>query len=72
MYAPETLPEKVMKERDLKSYVEKAMKKVQTEKVKADQQEPEPSKETGEDSDAKPQKDEGEYEEAQKLAEKYY
>ena len=31
MYAPETLPEKVMKDRDLKSYVDKAMKKVQKE-----------------------------------------
>ena len=26
MYAPETLPEKAMKDRDLKSYVEKALK----------------------------------------------
>jgi hypothetical protein len=26
MYAPETLPEKAMKERELKSYVEKAKK----------------------------------------------
>ncbi|MCL4429888.1 MAG: MFS transporter [Chloroflexi bacterium] len=36
VYAPETLPEKVMKDRDLKSYVENAKKKVQkeTEKVK--------------------------------------
>ena len=34
-YAPETLPEKVMKDRDLKSYIENAKKKAakETEKV---------------------------------------
>jgi hypothetical protein len=32
--APETLPEKVMKDRDLKSYIEKAKKKVQRESEK--------------------------------------
>ena len=72
MYAPETLPEKVMKDRDLKSYVEKAKMKVQKEsekKQKKEDNEPEngseePERETGESSK--------EDEEARKLAEKYY
>ncbi len=34
IYAPETLPEKLMKDRDLKSYVEKAKKKAQKESGK--------------------------------------
>jgi len=29
IYAPETLPEKILKENDLKKYVEKALEKVQ-------------------------------------------
>lgn len=71
VYAPETLPEKVMKDRDLKSYVEKAKKKVQ-------QEAGEPQKKNSDqsignkDPQAKPKESGDEYEEAQKLAEKYY
>ena len=35
VYAPETLPEKVMKDRDLNSYVENAKKKAQKESGKS-------------------------------------
>lgn len=64
-YAPETLPEKVMKDRDLQSYVEKAKQKAQKEAEKSqkrssDKTEKEETEETPED------------EEARKLAEKYY
>jgi MFS family permease len=68
-YAPETLPEKVMKDRDLKSYIEKAKKKAAKDSEKAQKkrkgfkpkqkQEPEP---VGDQN----------YEEAKALAEKYY
>lgn len=70
MYAPETLPEKTMKDRDLKSYVEKVQKlaakeesKKQKQQKKEETEEPEPKDE---------QNDSKEYEEARKLAEKYY
>jgi len=69
VYAPEILPEKVMKDRDLKSYIENAKKKAQKEsgkiqkKEKPQDQNPEEKQET---------KDMKEYEEAAKLAEKYY
>ena len=39
LYAPETLPEKVMKDRDLKSYVEKAKKKVEQDSQKPQRKE---------------------------------
>ena len=39
VYAPETLPEKVMKDRDLKSYVENAKKKAQKESSKENKKE---------------------------------
>ena len=69
MYAPETLPEKVIKDRDLQSYVEKAKQKAQKEAEKSqkkhsDKAEKEKGKEEPEETpdDA----------EARKLAEKYY
>jgi MFS family permease len=70
VYAPETLPEKIMKERELKSYVEKALKKVQKETGKSqrkDSGEAEKENKDGEEAEEIP-----EYEEARKLAEKYY
>ncbi len=69
IYAPETLPEKVMKDRDLKSYVNKALEKVkkETESGKQDQ-----GHEQEEKSEEKEEQKGGEFEEAQKLAEKYY
>lgn len=71
VYAPETLPEKTMKDRDLKSYTEKALKqaKKHEEKTpkKGDNDEEEPDESEGEAD-----KNSEEYDEARKLAEKYY
>jgi MFS family permease len=66
IYAPETLPEKVLQDRDLKSYVEKAKKKAAKESQtvsKPEEQKEAPPADSDEDA---------EYEEACKLAEKYY
>jgi MFS family permease len=70
VYAPETLPEKVMKDRDLKSYIENAKKKAQKESDKKHKTEKPHEKPT----DEKTHKTENpsEYEDAVKLAEKYY
>jgi len=73
-YATETLPERLMKERDLKSYAEKALKNAQKEAGKGKQKEDD---KTENDNDEKEEeKDSGkkgaEYEEARKIAEKYY
>ncbi len=75
VYAPETLPDKVMKDRDLKSYVEKAKKKMQTEAEKEQKSTPlqaEESKGDFVELEVKPEEGQAEYEEAEKLAEKYY
>jgi MFS family permease len=66
-YAPETLPEKSMKDRDIKSYLEKA-KKIAEKETNKKQRKENTNKKT------KPQEKEKtkEYEEAKKLAEKYY
>ncbi len=76
IYAPETLPDKVMKDRDLKSYVEKAKKTVKAESEKKQKAKPEKSDEESKDDylefEVKPEENKDEYEEAQKLAEKYY
>jgi MFS family permease len=67
MYAPETLPEKIVKERELKNYVEKAQKEV--EKVQKKENEKK-QKENGDDDveiEANP-----DLEEILKEAEKYY
>jgi MFS family permease len=71
MYAPETLPEKTMKDRDLKSYTEKALKQAQKEAEK--RQKENPAKATIENEKRKEEPEETpEDEEARKLAEKYY
>lgn len=71
IYAPETLPDKLMKDRDLQSYAEKALKKAQSQ-----EQQRRSSKESGkEDLEFlvdKKEEDEEEYEKAKQLAEKYY
>ncbi len=72
VYAPETLPEKVMKDKDLRSYVDKALKKVQQDSRKVVKIEPNNSKKVEEEKDLQDRKNEKEYEEAQALAEKYY
>jgi MFS family permease len=71
MYAPETLPEKAMKERELKSYVEKAQKLVQKETGKNNKQDTEETKKENEDANEETQES-PEDEKARKLAEKYY
>ena len=71
LYAPETLAEKVMKDRDLKSYLDKAMKKVQKEAEKGHQNEDGNPKSDNKDNKAE-EKTVKEYEEAEMLAEKYY
>ena len=71
IYAPETLPEKIMKDRDLKSYVDKALKKVQDEKTKTEKTSPNKSEEKTVEFDKSEENDEN-YEEAKRLAEKYY
>ncbi len=69
IYAPETLPEKLMKDRDLKSYVENAKKRAQKEFGKVNEKEkPQNPPEAG----AQNTKNSNEYDEAAKLAEKYY
>jgi MFS family permease len=70
LYAPETLPEKVMKDRDLKSYVEKAKKKAEKESGKENKKEEITSEQNDEKKSAPVNSKE--YEDAAKLAEKYY
>jgi hypothetical protein len=72
VYAPETLPEKIMKDRDLKSYVERAMKKMQSETEKKRSCERGKSEKDYVEFAVKTEEGTDEYEEAQKLAEKYY
>jgi MFS family permease len=67
-YAPETLSEKVLKDMDLMSYVEKAKKKAESETKKPGKK-PQPKEEPEE---PKAPEDDSNYEEARKLAEKYY
>ncbi len=68
LYAPELLPEKVMKDRDLSSYVNKALQKVQKESEKTLNKESEEIDSEKEE----PFQISTEDEEAQELAEKYY
>jgi MFS family permease len=75
MYAPETLPETLMKNRDFKSYAEKAlnkaMKEEKKEKKKANKRTEKNPNETNEESDEssfKAEENDLYYEEAQKLA----
>jgi MFS family permease len=70
-YAPETLPEKLMKDRDLKSYVEKAMKKVQVETGIEKTVESFP-RECNVEFQVKSDESAEAQEEAERLAEKYY
>lgn len=71
IYAPETLPEKIMKDRDLKSYIEKAKKKAAKDAEKASKKEVQ-QKPQIDDKKADKSDEDKNYEEAKKLAEKYY
>jgi MFS family permease len=67
IYAPETLPEKALKDRDLKSYIEKAQKEAQKDGTK-NQNNAKKAEEKSKDESPEDEK----YAEACKLAEKYY
>jgi MFS family permease len=67
--APETLPEKAMKDRNLKSYLDKAQKLAEKEAIKKQRKEKSKPKEKEQPAEEENSK---EYEEAQKLAEQYY
>ena len=68
IYAPETLPDKIMKENDLKNYVEKALEKVQKKP-----REKKNKKTSLEDNSDTPKDESNKFdEEAKKLADKYY
>jgi MFS family permease len=70
-YAPETLPEKVTKDRDLKSYASKALAKAEKQAGKDQKKNSaKAEKENGKARDEPPET--AEDEEARKLAEKYY
>lgn len=66
LFAQETLPEKAMKDRDLKSYLEKAQKIADKKSDQKNNKEPE------EKTKPKEEEKSEEYDEARKLAEKYY
>lgn len=68
-YAPETLSEKQMEDRELRNYLEKAQKFVQKEDEKNQKKQ---AKKNPEQSDGKKEENNEEYDEARKLAEKYY
>ncbi len=70
IYAPETLPEKAIKERELKSYLEKAQRIVKKEEEKNKKQNSRKNEE--QEEQPKEPKESPEDEEARKLAEKYY
>jgi MFS family permease len=67
MYAPETLPEKIMKERELKKYVEKAQKEAEKAQKKEDEIVQEENGDAGVEFEANQ-----DLEEILKAAEKYY
>ncbi len=69
MYAPETLPEKSLKDRDLKSYLQKAQKIVKKETAKKGVSE---VKEKENEPEVEKEENNVEYDEARKLAEQYY
>jgi hypothetical protein len=70
LFAAETLPEKAMKDRDLKTYLEKAQKIAKKETEKVHKNEPKNDEETPEKTESEGNSEE--YDEARKLAEKYY
>jgi hypothetical protein len=73
--APETLPEKAMKDRNLKSYLEKAQKLAEKEvarKQKRETAQPEEGQLVQEEAKSAEEENSAEYDEAKKLAEQYY
>lgn len=73
VYAPETLPEKISKARELQNYVKKALEKTQKEPEKKHREKGEDnSKEVSKTKEESSDGNSKEYDEAVKLAEKYY
>ncbi len=72
VYAPETLPEKTMKDRDLKSYAEKAMQKVKREDEKSKKFFPNKPRENKLEFEVNLKDNIDPYEKQKQLAEKYY
>jgi len=72
IYAPETLPEKTMKDRDLKSYVEKVKKIAQKEQEKNQRDDKKNEQGTQQLEESSKEKNADDYEKAKALAEKYY
>jgi MFS family permease len=72
VYAPETLPEKTMKDRELKSYIEKAQKIVEKETEKTIKKQNTNSEKQAKPTETPKEENSEEYEKAKKLAEKYY
>ena len=71
IYAPETLPEKTMKDRDLSSYIEKAKKIVEKENAKKQKESRNNTDNQKEDAPEEPQES-PEDKKARELADKYY
>jgi MFS family permease len=71
-YATETLPEKTMKDRELKNYLEKAQKFAQKEAEKSQSKQTETNQMESEEPDDDNEENQDEYDEARKMAEKYY
>lgn len=73
VYAPETLPDKAIKDRELKMYLEKAQQIAKKESEKNQRNENSETKDFNDDvKEEKEEKQEDFTEEARKLAEKYY
>jgi hypothetical protein len=72
LYAPETLPEKSMKDRELKNYLETAQKFAQKETEKKQYNTKSQKESDGEKEENQEEQKSPEDIEAQKLAEKYY
>jgi uncharacterized membrane protein len=70
IYAPETMSEKTIKDRDLKSYAEKALKQASKQSKKTKDKDADHANEENKES-AEAGQPPG-YDEARKLAEKYY
>lgn len=72
IYAPETMPEKIMKDRELKSYIEKAKRIAQKEEGEDDKKQSEQQEDVHNESDEPTQETSEEDKKAMEFAEKYY
>ena len=74
LYAPESLSEKIMKNHELSTYVQKAMKVAdkETQVFTKSQEQSVDKKDEEPPQENEPAEEDKNYEEAQKLAEKYY